>query len=402
MIAPTNMSLDDVKRIIEKAGIVGAGGGGFPAHLKLDARCKTILLNCAECEPLWHTDQQLLARFADEILYTLNQLAEILDANAIVVVKKSYTATVSAVKKSITPQLRERAVPNTDEVHIWNYQPRITLCEIGDFYPAGDEIVLIHEATGVVIPPGSLPIESGYIVFNVETVYNMHHALEHGLPVTHKWMTITGEVQNPTTAHIPLGTTVEEVVKIAGGATVANPSYITGAMMGSIVPPSYEITKTTGGIIVLPVDHAKVRKPNVNASLNRIASACCQCRTCTDMCPRAQLGYPLQPHRIMRALSARNAALTVPNASDQAHHGMMYCSTCGVCETIACPQSLAPRELIKKFKSALSSVIPEKCDPAAVSPARRGRMVDATRLKIRLGLQKYDYSNNNQSSLFQD
>jgi len=385
-------SLDNIKRVIEKAGVVGAGGGGFPAHLKLDSRCKTILLNCAECEPLLQVDQLLLTHFTKEILHTLNLLAEILNANVIVAVKKSYTAAVSAVRQNLPLQMHEYSTIYSDEARVSNGLPRVTLCELGDFYPAGDEIVLIYEATGTVIPPGSLPIESGFVVFNVETVYNMRCALEYGQSVTHKWVTITGEVQNPTTVSIPIGTTVEEAVEIAGGATVGNPSYITGAMMGGVVPSSFEITKTTGGIIVLPAGHALVRKPCTNAvALNRVASACCQCRTCTDMCPRALLGHPIQPHRIMRALSARNA-------NDSATHGIMHCSACGVCETIACPQSLAPRTLIKQFKSALTKggVTAEKCT-AVVSPARRGRMVDATRLKIRLGLQKYD----NHTSLFQ-
>jgi len=103
------------------------------------------------------------------------------------------------------------------------------------------------------------------------------------------------------------------------------------------------------------------------------------------MCPRAQLGYPIQPHRIMRALAARDT-------SAQDFSGAMYCSTCGLCEVIACPQSLAPRKMIRKFKSALAKggVIPQKRDPALIPPTRNGKMVDATRLKIRLGLSKYD------------
>jgi len=345
-------NLAELKKSVKEWGIVGAGGAGFPTYKKLDSRAHTIILNCAECEPLLNLHSQLLTHFTTNILSTLHKLAEILEAKPIVAIKESYSEAIEAVGKHM-------------EVAI-----------LKDLYPAGDEILLIHEVSGVTVPPGTLPIESGFIVLNVETVYNIHKAV----PVTHKWLTIAGEVDHPSTINVPVGATVKDVVK---HITIDNPAYIAGGpMMGRVVDSSYEITKTTNAIIVLPSNHKLVQKGNATVNLNRASSACCQCRSCTEMCPRYLLGYPIEPHRIMRALVARDA-------SSDAFKGVAYCSLCGLCEMAACTQSLSPRSLIKLFKSALSTNVgAATCRPQITDmPHRR---ISSGRLKTRLGLAKYD------------
>jgi len=386
-------TIDDIKTAIQSAGIVGAGGGGFPSHLKIDPRAKTILLNCAECEPLIQVDQQLLANFTVEILSALHLLAEVLDATAVVAVKKSYTAAIQAVERELRRGDPCGHPQTTDAIcgQAQGQPLRIKLVTLDETYPAGDEVVLIYEALGIAVPPGGLPIDIGCIVFNVETVLNMYHAFWHDKAVTHKWLTIIGEVKRPATVCVPIDMPIAEAVEKYSvdpkiGSTEM--SFIVGGpMMGRLAASTDKITKTTKAILVLPPDHMLVRKHNSNnsANLNRVASACCQCRTCTDMCPRNLLGHPIEPHRIMRAIAARDA-------KSAAFTGAMYCSQCGLCEAMACPQSLAPRSLIKEVKTALGKegVRAEKCEAREVAFSREGRMVSAKRLKMRLGLTKYD------------
>ena len=366
------MCIDELKKIIKSAGIVGAGGAGFPTHIKIDPRAKMILLNCAECEPLLKVHQQMLARFSHEILSALNTLSEILNADVIIAIKKTFKTTIASVYDAKADKY-----------------PRIRIELLEATYPSGDEILMIHETLGIVIPPGSLPIESGCIVLNVETVYNIYHALTGGKAVSHKWLSIAGEVANPMTAQIPVGMTIIEAVEKAGNVTIENPAFLVGGpMMGSLAAGSDKIEKTTNAIIVLPADHTLVMnaKSARRVQLNRVASACCHCRACTDMCPRYLLGYPIEASEIMRAMSARDTNASV-------FHGAMYCSLCGVCEMIACPQSLAPRALIKTVREAFAAnkIRPEKCDAADISPMLPYRQVDVNRLKIRLGLAKYDF-----------
>jgi len=362
------MTLGELKKILEDCGVVGAGGGGFPTHLKIDSRVKTVILNCAECEPLVKVDQFLLAKYPQQIISALKILSDVLNCDIKIAVKKSYSAAISAVEKIIINE------------------PLMELALLNEVYPAGDEILLIHEVLDLVIPPGSFPIESGCAVLNVETVYNISGAIEHGAAVTHKWVTIAGEVKNTRTIRVPVGIPVGEAVEAAGGSTVDYPTYIVGGvMMGDLT--TEVITKTTNAIIVLPQDHYLVHRAKFNPSieLNRVASACCQCRNCTDMCPRFLLGYPIEPHKIMRAVAARDATSETFNSA-------MYCSLCGVCEMVACPQSLAPRSLIKIFRSALvkAGMKPIKCKARPISEGNAYRKVAAKRLVARLGLSKYD------------
>ena len=59
--------------LVEQAGVVGAGGAGFPTHVKLKAQADTVIINGAECEPLLRVDQQLMALQAGDLL---DQMAE--------------------------------------------------------------------------------------------------------------------------------------------------------------------------------------------------------------------------------------------------------------------------------------------------------------------------------------
>ena len=181
------MTAEELSGIIKENGVVGAGGAGFPTYMKIDKRANTILMNCAECEPLLKLHRQLLKEHAQDIVRTFAMIADVVEAEeAIIGIKEEYTATIEALNAYLPeyPKVRLKLLPGA--------------------YPMGDEIVLIYEATGRVISPGGLPIEAGVIVFNVETVYNIYRALEKHLPVVDKVVTVVGEVQNPITVRVPL------------------------------------------------------------------------------------------------------------------------------------------------------------------------------------------------------
>ena len=54
------MNIVELKSILKNSGIVGAGGAGFPCYAKLSDKADTILLNCAECEPLLKLHRQVM------------------------------------------------------------------------------------------------------------------------------------------------------------------------------------------------------------------------------------------------------------------------------------------------------------------------------------------------------
>lgn len=367
------MQMTELTRTMKECGIVGAGGAGFPSYAKLNEKADTVILNCAECEPLFKLHRQLLSEFASEILWALDTVRETVGAKqAIVAVKKSYQETLDAVEECL------------------NSYKNMTVAKLPEIYPAGDELVMIYEATGRVVEPGQLPISKGVIVFNVETMLNTYYALKENTPVCYKYITIAGEVKNPCTVRVPLGITFKDAVKIAGGVTKDEVAYLNGgAMTGRIGRPGDVVTKTTNAVLVLPKDHPVVLKKETNTKINiyRAMSACCQCRMCTDLCSRNLIGHPIEPHSFMRAVSK---GMTADVAAIK---NIMYCSQCRLCEMYACQQGLSPASLIAAFRGEMRTkgITPEK-DPkfTGVNEKRPYRRVPMHRLVSRLGLAKYD------------
>ena len=367
------MNIQELSEQLKKYGVVGAGGAGFPTYAKLDERANTILLNCAECEPLLKLHRQLLTKYASEILSTFALIADTVGADtAIVGIKSEYTQAIEAMRSVLG-----------------NF-PKVRIHELRSVYPMGDEVVLIYECTGRQVRPGGLPIEVGVTVFNVETVFNIWRGMNKGIPVIDKVVSVVGEVEHPVTVRVPIGTPLEEVAAMAGRCTVKDPQYLVGGpMMGRFGSPSDPVTKTTNALLILSSEHYLVRrmKAPVSIDLKRAASVCCQCQMCTDLCPRHALGHPIEPHLFMRSAANRD----FQNAN--AFLNTFFCCSCGLCELYSCPQGLSPRTLITEYKNRLRKEgvkAPANVVPKPVGAWREYRKAPEERLEARLGLTKYD------------
>ena len=367
------MEIKELSNILQQNGIVGAGGAGFPTYAKLDERAETIILNCAECEPLLRLHRQLLEKHAREIVETFHMIGQTVGAKDIIIgIKKAYKKTIEALNECIG-----------------DYEG-VRLGLLDEVYPAGDEVVLIYEVTGKVVRSGGLPIESGVAVFNVETVYNVYRAMKHNTPVVDKLVSVVAEVNNPITVRVPIGCTIEEVVAMAGGVTTPNAVYfIGGPMMGNIGTGAQAVTKTTNAVLVLPENHLIIQKKKSKASidLKRAAASCCQCTMCTDLCPRHLLGHPIEPHKFMQAATCKDMQKT------EIFINTMFCCSCGLCELYSCMQSLSPRSLMAEYKVGLRAngiKPPQGVEAKAVGPEREYRKVPMERLMARLDLTKYD------------
>ena len=367
------MQLEALTKVLQEKGIVGAGGAGFPAYAKLDKRADTIILNCAECEPLFKVHRQMLEKYAYEIVSALSMVADAVEADrAIIGIKPSYKGAAEAVKIASVAF------------------PKVSISYLPEIYPAGDEMILTYETTGRKIKPGNIPISVGVTVFNVETMLNIYRAVNEDIAVTHKYVMIAGEVKNPQILCLPLGMSFKEAVDLCGGSTINEPSYLIGGpMTGRIDAPSGLITKTTNAVILLPQNHYIVGRKTVKATfgVKRAMSACCSCRMCTDLCSRNLLGHPIDPQSFMHGIS-QNKVLDVKPFLDT-----FYCSQCGLCEMYSCMQGLSPATLIREYRNGLRSkgITPSKNpEYTDVSGKRRYRMVPVARLVRRLGLTKYD------------
>ena len=366
------MTFAEISAILRDSGVVGAGGAGFPSYAKLNEKADTIILNCAECEPLLKLHRQVLEQNAKEILDTLDLIGKILGVSRVIIgVKEAYHGAVAAC---------EALLP---------HYSNMSIALLPEIYPAGDEIVLIYEATGRVVAPGSLPISQGIVVYNVETILNAWYAIQ-GKPVTHKYVTICGEVSDPVTVLAPIGCTVGDLLPLAGTITCADPAYVMGGlMMGGLGSPSTVITKTSNAVIVLPSDHPVVsqKQRKTSVDLHRAMAACCHCHYCTDLCPRNLLGHPIDPAAFMRVASHMKADVVKPYVDSY------FCCGCALCEMYACGQGLSPRALLAATKAGLRSggvAAPKDVQPKAVPKVREYRRVPVARLTARLGVTKYD------------
>jgi Na+-translocating ferredoxin:NAD+ oxidoreductase RnfC subunit len=358
--------------LVRRAGVVGAGGGGFPTAVKLAAKADTLIANGAECEPLLHKDAVVMERYAHEMVKGMQLAMEALGAGVgIVGIKAKNTHAVEAV---------EAACHGTAvRVHL-----------LGDYYPAGDEYDLVYTTTGRLIPPTGIPLQVGAVVCNVETFVNIAAAAE-GRPVIRKTLTIAGAVREPKTLTVPIGTSLRECIAAAGGATVSDPILCIGGMLMGETTDNLDrpVTKTTGGVIVLSRRHHVIeRKLKPSPIQNAIGkSACDQCRYCTEYCPRYLLGYAVEPHQVMRSL-----AFTSTGAAHWNEWAALCCS-CGLCTLYACPEELYPKEACDQSKAELrkANVKWSGATTVKVHPMRDGRRVPIKTLMKKMHILQYEH-----------
>ncbi|MEJ6950396.1 4Fe-4S dicluster domain-containing protein [Natronospora cellulosivora (SeqCode)] len=366
------MSAEKILEKVRDAGVIGAGGAGFPTHVKLNAEVDTVIVNGAECEPLLRVDQELMAKERDRFLSGLEFVRESTGAKEVIIALKSKYKEV--IKKL------EELIPKHKNFSIY---------QLDDFYPAGDEQQIVYDVTGRIVPEGGIPLMAGVVVINVETIINVDNAIK-GISVSDKYLTIGGAVKKPITVLLPIGTKIRDILHLAGGPTVDEYKLIDGGpMMGRIVSPDDFVAKTTKGILVLPSNHNIIlnKTTPIASSVKRAMSACCQCRACTDVCPRFLLGHSIEPHKIMRAINY--GIDTDSNSITKA----MLCCECGVCDTWGCPMGLSPRNINIELKKELAKgnyKNTHKESPVETHPMREYRKVPVKRLIKRLGIADYD------------
>lgn len=356
-----------LKEQISRAGVVGAGGAGFPSAFKLADGIQTVLINGVECEPLLKTDFHLYATARSFLEETLER----------VVAQCGAKEGVLAIKRHAAQELGI-------EEHSFGKACRYAV--IDNIYPAGDELVLIEEALGKTVGSGKLPISQGVVVYNLETLYNIGNAME-GKVVTEKFVTIAGRTEETTVLKVPVGTSLKYLLEQAGISLTEEDAVIEGGpMMGKLCGRDAVVTKTTKGYLILPKTSSVVthRRMNQSAMLKRASSACCGCRMCTDLCPRHLLGHDIEPHKIVKTV-----AQGIQNT--KVFQGAFMCSSCSVCDTIACCQGISPRMVFASVKGELikQGLRPE---PKDVQPREERilRRVPTQRILRRLGVQQYD------------
>ncbi|MCQ1059649.1 SLBB domain-containing protein [Photobacterium sp. ZSDE20] len=355
---------------LQSAGVVGAGGAGFPIYMKLNCHVDTLIANGAECEPLLNKDQFLMLQDSQALIKGMEMvMAQVGASRGIIGIKKKNSQTITTLRPLLPAS--------------------ISILEMEDTYPAGDEVELVYRATGQRIPAGGLPKDIGIVVNNVESLINVYWASQ-DKPVTETMVTVHGEVERPFTARLPVGMRYADAIALAGRITCDDYVIIEGGpMMGSVTRDVFKpLTKTSSGLLILKAQSrvAKIKERSDAQAVKIARSACDQCGQCTALCPRALLGYPVDPRKAMRA-----ALMADTNHAQAAQP----CCGCNLCTMWSCPEGADPQRICRLAKQGLGAQnlmrSPQQlqANTLQVHPLKAYRGVATSRLMRRLEVLDY-------------
>ena len=295
--------------IIEKAGIIGMGGAGFPTHMKYktDKNIELLIVNAVECEPYITADYSIMNEKCNELLEGINNIIRINKINnAILAIKKTNVEVIKKFKEII------------------DKYPKIELRIVRDIYPMGWERTLIKEVTKKEY--NILPIELGIVVNNISTIFAINNALKHDIPLVERIVTITGEnVKNPGNVMVKIGTSVNEILKFMGGILDDSVLISGGPMMGVEINKTEYIKPQMNCILVLP-------KPKEENIIN-----CLRCGKCVSACPAN-----LAPVLIKECSNKEELIKLQVNK----------CISCGLCSYI-CPSRIDLRNIVNEKKEVI-------------------------------------------------
>lgn len=306
---------------IERAGLRGRGGAGFPTAIKLEAvrsrgartvlgRPPVVVANGTEGEPLSTKDKTLLVHAPHLVLDGMVAAAHAVGANeAVVCVERSATAVAHALDRAINER---RSLPDGITLRVATTPTR---------YVVGEETALVNwlnggEAKPTFTPPR--PFERGVdrrptLIDNVETLAHVALIARFG---AERWratgtanapgpmlVTLTG-VKRPGVYEIPLGTSLRDLLRNAGAHNVQG--VLVGGYFGTWLTPRQ------AAMVNLSADDLKAMGAGLGCGAIAVLN--------TDTCPVAELA------RVARWLANQSAgqcgpcAFGLPAIADAVEH----------------------------------------------------------------------------------
>ncbi len=312
-----SMSPAELLERVRAAGIVGMGGAAFPTHVKLspppNKKIDTVIINGAECEPYLTADYRVMLEHPQRVVTGLKAVMKILGAqNACIAMEDN--------KPEAAEVLRRIAGPDV----------RVVMLKVK--YPQGAEKQLIYGVTGRRVPSGGLPMDVGVVVVNAGTARQIALAVEQGVPLYERVVTVTGSVAKPCNMLVRIGTPIEKVFEAAGGFTGDISEVLAGGPMMGIAMCDLRapVVKGTSGLLALDAKVAHMREPSV----------CIRCGRCVAGCPMG-----LSPYLV-------SAYADAGRFDDAEKHRAMDCIECGCC-TYSCP---AGRHMVQSIRLAKAEI----------------------------------------------
>lgn len=320
--SPENLTPEELRKVIFEAGIVGLGGAAFPSHVKYSPvegkKAEVVVLNGIECEPFITADHRVMLEKPDRIITGLRYIMKSSGCTkAVIAIEDNKMDAVAIMEKAI-------AGDNAISVAVMNEK-----------YPQGSEKQLIYACTGREIPIGGLPVDVGVVVNNVGTAAAIADAVELGIPLIERIVTLNGDgIAQPANYMVRVGTLFKELIAQSGGYTGEIEMIIAGGpMMGKTVfSDEVPVIKGTSGIIV--------RKSQIKVKAKEYH--CVRCAKCVDACPAF-----LEPTTI-----AKYAKKGIWEEAEE--HSVLNCIECGSC-VFVCPANIPLLQYIRRAKQAIMS-----------------------------------------------
>lgn len=295
---------EDFIRAVHESGLVGLGGAGFPAHVKLnvpkDKHLDTLIVNAAECEPYITADNREALENSWAVLSGVYAVRDLLGLERVIIAVEDNKPDVIEVLRKVADN------PKLDP------EDRVRILPLRARYPQGAEKVLVQSCTNRVIPLGKLPADVGCLVMNITSVAFLADYLKTGMPLVKKRVTVDGSaIASPKNVIVPIGTKIADVVAFCGGYSQPPAKLLMGGPMMGIALTSDElpILKQNNGILAFAEKDAALPKP----------TACIRCGRCVSGCPMNLVPTQLEKY----------AELRDTDKLDQL--GIMCCMECGTC-----------------------------------------------------------------------
>ncbi|MBR4049880.1 MAG: electron transport complex subunit RsxC [Clostridia bacterium] len=314
----------DLIKAVRASGLVGLGGAGFPAHVKLalmpNENIDTLIINAAECEPYITVDYRECMENSANVIKGVATLKKYLGfKRAVIAVEDNKPQAIELLNK----QIKELTGGDKD----------ISIMALVSKYPQGAEKVMIQSVTGRKVPPGKLPSDVGCVLMNVASVAFIQRYLETGKPLISRSVTVDGSaIHTPKNVRVPIGTSLSDIIDFCGGFKAEPFKIISGGpMMGAaVVGTDIPLLKQNNAILAFAEGTFKV-KPERD---------CIRCGRCAQVCPMS-----LMPTLIVRYSKAKDVAKL-----NEA--GTMVCMECGSCSYV-CPAGLPLVQHMRLAKSVI-------------------------------------------------
>ena len=333
LVKECSLSAQEIIAKIKEAGIVGMGGATFPTHVKLSIpagkKAECVIINGVECEPYLTSDHRTMLEHGEELVVGVTILMKAVGVDkAYIGIENNKPDAIAHLSKIAAQYKGIEVVP------------------LKVRYPQGGEKQLIAAVTGrQVPPPPALPIDVGAVVCNASTTFAVYQAVQKGLPLIQRVVTITGKnLKEPKNLLTRMGTPVSALIAAAGGLPENAGKVINGGpMMGrAMVNLDSPVTKGCSGITVMSEKDARRRE----------ASQCIKCAKCVAACPMG-----LEPYFLSKMTQKKNW--------DELEARMITsCIECGCCQS-TCPAYLPLLDWVRLGKQTVMGRIRARAAAAA-------------------------------------